>query len=321
MWAEKTYKELLLTAKMKGKTKNRLMKVMKKLGVLDMTITGQSITGLEKTAEVRLRAGISYSQAFQLALEEDAEKLPALYLKHLAANLEHVERSRLRGIIARGLRTLPSLLRDQDFGERLEALIPKILPDVDFEVAINPKIDTKEHTDVCLKLQGNNYRIWLYQFTSRGLPHDIERVLGRRGILPDGIHILCPIKTDVVREKEKLEKRLNRLEKRIDENRRKYESYRNKNCKGAKERLAKVKNAKEELKEIVEKLKEITPIAEADVVPVNGWYFYSDKKIMSFLEKLKATAYGNSKPDSYSEVCQILSEPERYLSQIRFFMK
>jgi len=322
-WAKKTYKEMLSAANIDKKIKSRLRKVLRELKVLDSKMVGGSITGLEKTTEGRGLPGISYSQAFELALkkENDHKILPVLYLKNLAINLKDVDDNKFKGIIARGLRTLPSLLRDRDFAERLKMLIKSHPLRTNFEIKTNASKDTKEHTDVYLTLGGEIFRIWLYQFTPRGLPHDTERVLGKRGEIPLGIHILCPIKTDLMMEREKLERKKGKLKSRAKKYQEEYERCRNKKGKRAKEILEKIKSTNEKMKEIRKRLKKIDPLVKAEAVSINGWYFYSDAKIMELLKHLEAVMSGDKRPDSYHRVCKILSGPERYLGEIRIFQK
>jgi len=321
VWAKTTYSKMLSVTRMQNRLKEKLKQILLDLGIFNHRIVGESITGLEKTSEVGLRSGISYAQAFDLAFNENPKKLPIIYLKQIVVNSEGYNRNKLRGIIARGLRTLPSLLRDRDFAEKLKEMIPQFFPNTKFDISLNPGIDTKEHTDVFLKLRGEIYRIWLYQFTRRGLPHDTERILGKRGELPDGFHILCPIVTEVIMEKEKLMRRKNLLESRIDRYRKKYENYRNKESKGAKKCLKKIEEYKDDLKDVNLKLRRITPLADSEAISLNGWYFYSDKKIENLLTELYMVMIGKNAPDPYSKVYRILSGPEKYLSSIRIFVK
>jgi hypothetical protein len=322
-WAKKTYREMLSAASMDDKIKSRLRKVLRGLNVMNSKVVGESITGLEKTSEGQGLPGITYSQAFEFALEKDKnhEILPVLYLKNLAINLNGVDDNRFKGIIARGLRTLPSLLRDRDFAERLEMLVGSYFPGMSFKIETNAGKDTKEHTDVYLIVGGETFRIWLYQFTPRGLPHDIERVLGKRGEIPSGIHILCPIKTDLMMEREKLERKKGMLESRAKKYREEYERCRNKRGKRAKEILEKIKSTDENLETINKRFKKVNRLARAEAVSINGWYFYSDAKIKELLKNLNAVYLGSKRADEYERVCSILRGPERYLGKIRIFQK
>ena len=87
--------------------------------------------------------------------------------------------------------------------------------DSDVKTYLNSKQDSSDHTDVLLNYMKNEYRIWLYQFSARGLAHDIERLTGKRGELPIGTHIICPLRTEVAIKYGALCKRLSKYKVRL----------------------------------------------------------------------------------------------------------
>lgn len=91
------------------------------------------------------------------------------------------------GIVGRGLRSLPSFLREMDLAYKLSKLFPNA------EISNGPEQDVGEHTDILIKTGSREYRVWSYQDTNRGLDNTAARFCGRRGELPKGYHILCPI--------------------------------------------------------------------------------------------------------------------------------
>jgi len=325
-WAQNTWREQLSAIEVEDKISERLLDVLEEFGLTEKNVTGESVTRLKRTAEDLFIRGldISYSKAFDMAYSENPPKLPILFLRNVASKFDFAAapQERFEGLMARGLRTFPSLLRDRDFGENLQRLFgSEGLSDAELSVVVNPEEDIPQHTDVLLHLRGQDYRLWLYQFTSRGLPHDIERVLGRRGELPKGIHVLCPLKTDLVLNKEKLERRLHWLTSRLASINLKHEKYKNKDCKGAVDCRQTSQQLDSDIKQTEKELKEVSPGADSEICTINGWYFYSEQKIRALIKQIVDVSEKKTRPDSYPDVCRILVAPEKYLGEIRFFSK
>ena len=324
-WAGITWGKQLSTLRSRTEINSRIRSALKKSHLLNQNITGESVTGLKRSAEEQFLKGISisFSRAFNEA-SKSPEKLPCLFLQKLALNFDFKTASKehFEGVVARGLRTFPSLLRERDFGENLERFLRASgLSRKDFNVTIKPEEDISQHTDVLLRLRGCDYRIWLYQFTKAGLPHDMERVLGRRGELPEGLHVLCPLKTVIALEKEKLERRLAWLADRLERKKSRYERYTNKECKGALECGQVSRDIESQIKQTQSKLEKVTAAADLEICTINGWYFYSEKKVERLLKAMYDVSRNKTQPDSYSDVRRILIGPEKYLGDIRFFMK
>lgn len=325
-WAGITWKMQLSTISAESKIIEKLTDVLEKFGLLEKYVTGQSVTKLEKTQEEQFLKGlnISYTKAFALAFSEDPQKLPILFLRNLALNFdfEKATPERFKGLVARGLRTFPSLMRDRDFGENLRRLLEtEGFSETEFSVAVDPEEDIPHHTDVLFHFREKVYRIWLYQLTSRGIPHDVERVLGKRGELPEGIHVLCPLKTDLAAEKEKLEKRLLRLKSRLTNTEERYRAFKKKGCKGALNCQQSMGQIIKDIEKTGSLLNEKSTQANAEVHTSNGWYFYSEDKIKTLIKQTIDVSSSRITPDPYSEVYSIFSAPEKYLSEVRFFSK
>lgn len=324
-WARTTWGEQLSTIRGSIEINSRIRSALRKSRLLNQNITGESVTGLKRSAEEQFLKGIniSYSRAFNEA-SMSPEKLPCLFLQTLALNFDfrRASKEHFEGVVARGLRTFPSLLRERDFGENLERFIKASdLPRKDFNITVKPEEDISRHTDVLLRLSGCDYRIWLYQFTKAGLPHDMERVLGRRGELPEGLHVLCPLKTVIALEKEKLEGRLAWLADRLERKKARYGRYTNKECKGAVECGQVSRDIESQIKQTQSKLEEVSNAADLEICTINGWYFYSEKKVERLLKAIYDVSLNKTQPDSYSDVSRILIGPEKYLGDIRFFLK
>jgi hypothetical protein len=324
-WARITWERQLAAIRGPSEINRRIRSVLRKFHLLNQNITGQSVTGLKRSAEEQFLKGIniSYSKAFDEA-SGNSERLPCVYLRKLALNFDFKNASieHFEGVMARGLRTFPSLLRERDFGENLQRFLKASgLSGKDFSITLNPKEDIEKHTDVLLRLQGLDYRIWLYQFTKAGLPHDMERVLGRRGELPAGLHVLCPLKTLIALEKEKLESRMIWLNDRLDRKESRYKGYTNKTCRGAVKCAQETRDLESAIQQAQGDLGKISVEADLEICTINGWYFYSERKVERLLKSIFAVSRKEAQPHSYSEVQRILIGPEKYLEDIRFFVK
>lgn len=97
------------------------------------------------------------------------------------------EPKQVAGIVGRGLRSLPSFLREMDLAYKLSLLFS------DAEILNGPEQDVGEHTDILIMAGDHEYRLWSYQNTDRGLKNTAERFYGHRGEIPEGYHVLCPI--------------------------------------------------------------------------------------------------------------------------------
>lgn len=96
-------------------------------------------------------------------------------------------KSEIVGTVGRGLRAFPSFLREMDLTYKVSSLIPDAI------VVNGPEQDVGEHTDILIRIHGVNYRMWSYQNFDRGLTNTAQRFYGKRGNIPEGIHVLCPI--------------------------------------------------------------------------------------------------------------------------------
>lgn len=322
VWAKTTWEEQIAAIGAKPDTKESITAILEKLGILTKKIKGECVEKLPQTVEGRFPKGmnITYTKAFDLALIENPEMLPALYLKHLteAFDFHRYPLTTYEGLIARGLRTFPSLLRDRDFAENVDRLIvAEGISRDQFKVINGPKQDVKDHTDVLLEFRNKCYRIWLYQFSERGVQNDIERVVGKRGKLPNGTHILCPLISMEAKEIEKLERRKNSFT-------RSYEKWLSRLSESKGNELQKAKERTEFWKEKL--LKNNIALATISASPkeisvYNGWYFYSDKKVQAAFRRVVELSEGTTKPQDYEEVCRVLREPEKFFGEIRSFSK
>ncbi len=89
--------------------------------------------------------------------------------------------------VGRGLRAFPSFLREMDLTCKIAQFFPEA------EIRNGPEQDIGEHTDIFIKSKENTYRLWSYQNFERGLDNTAQRFYGKRGEVPKGYHVLCPI--------------------------------------------------------------------------------------------------------------------------------
>jgi len=323
VWAETTWKKQLVEVKASSVAKSNLRKALARFGLLKQPITGESVTNLPRTEEGQFPKGlgISYTKAFDSAYSKNPKRLPIVYLLNLVESFDfkNYSEEQFRGLLARGLRTFPSLLRDRDFAENLNLLLQANgSAKKGWTAGVAPDEDVAQHTDVLLKYNGAVFRIWLYQFSFVGLPHDIERILGRRGELPPGNHILCPLDTNLARRLETLEKRVVRFKSRLKDKQAKFERFSNKKCKGA---LECVKGSEQLEKEIAAAEHEINNIQNKEIIIQNGWYFFAESKVASVLKIAHEVSDSKTKPDDYGIVCKTLLGPEEYLGKVQVFSK
>lgn len=104
---------------------------------------------------------------------------------------------KIAGIVGRGLRAFPSFVREMDLAYKLSIL----LPNADCR-RTNSEEDVNDHTDILILCNNEVYRVWSYQSSERGLDNTARRVLGYRGVLKSGKHILCPFSIKNDKEKQ-----------------------------------------------------------------------------------------------------------------------
>ena len=162
-------------------------KILEILEIKDILMNGSSIQHLTGKVDEG-NSGIVYSNIFYSSANKYIT--PAYYLAKMVEAYEKeaiYDEQKMAGKVARGLRAFPSFIREMD----LEYKLGEVLLNV--ESVRNPEQDIRDHTDILIRYDEQEYRVWSYQITPRGLNNTTERLLGKRGELPFGFHILCPI--------------------------------------------------------------------------------------------------------------------------------
>lgn len=317
IWAQSTFEETLLnTNDISSQVSADSLRCFNNLEISGKRVNGYACEGLPKTEEGHTGVNINYTDVFH-ELNELGIFSPVRYLAELVSRHkdEGGSENRLEGFVSRGLRTLTSLLREPDFAESIVQYMSSVKQPA--EIMLNPKQDARDHTDVLLTYRGDTYRIWLFQLSDRGLPHDIERVTGRRGELPSGIHVLCPLRTAYAIEHERIENKYQRTVRRIKDIGEELDSYSERAVKTREhltDRLVTLNNEKKELEREFGKTAARTAL-ELDIV--EGWYFYS----AAYVKLIGEMVCANVKPRAYEEVVSILTAAEKFLSEPRIFEK
>ena len=112
------------------------------------------------------------------------------YLKSIGKPIKKpnwTEERLLLGIVGRGLRTLPSLIRELDLCQKLAERLEGARV-----FRTEPKDDFESHTDLCIETKDKLYRVWSYQNTWRGMSNMHHKFKGKRGELESGYYLLCP---------------------------------------------------------------------------------------------------------------------------------
>jgi len=285
------------------------------LKILNKHVDGYASEGLEKTSEGKNGKLKNYTDIFHEI--EESDFTPARYLYQLVK--EYIDAKadikKLNGFIARGLRTLTSLMREPDFAERIQLKLLSF--DKDTVAKQCPKQDAGDHTDVLLNFKGKVFRIWLFQFSDNGLPHDIDRLTERRGVLPEGIHILCPLKTELADKYNKLRLKESTLIKRLTSKQNEIAKCKERQVMAKEKLTSKFNDYQKGYVKLSDEMKAEKTLMEEELEIVAGWYFYSEKYLDNVCAKLNA----DEPFDIYKEVKDMLMKPREYLNSVRWFEK
>lgn len=189
-WNEYSYEQGLnfcIEAKQNERLFQLTEKILEILEIKDIPMNGFSIQHLTRKVDEGA-SGIVYSNIFY----DSANKYitPVYYLAKMVEAYEKeaaYDEQEMAGKVARGLRAFPSFIREMDLEYKLGETLFNV------ESVRNPEQGIRDHTDILIRYDEQEYRVWSYQITPRGLNNTTERLLGKRGELPFGFHILCPI--------------------------------------------------------------------------------------------------------------------------------
>lgn len=189
IWNNSTYSDGLdycLKIDKQSLTYKLTVEALKLQGLNTKIMNGYSVQGLPYINE--LGTGIVFSEIFWNMTNgfiSPAYYIASIVEKCIERNI--TDKESIAGIVGRGLRALPSFFREVDLARKMSLRYP------DAEVSNGPDQDVKDHTDIMINNDGREYRIWSYQCFDRGLQNTSLRFMGKRGVVPAGYHVLCPI--------------------------------------------------------------------------------------------------------------------------------
>jgi hypothetical protein len=258
---------------------------------------------------------VRFTEAFHNVVSVDSFD-PALYMLELVDMVrkkyhEPIRLPKLEGFIARALRSFASLMRESTFAFELRPMLRGA--DADVEFRSDPDQDSKDHTDILVVFRRSTYRIWVYQFSDNGLPHDMERLAGLRGALPAGTHILCPLKSEPARIKADVVGLIERAEAQVARWRAELEQTK---ARARSVKLAEqIARGEDRLAQLRERLAEAEREIGGTIDERNGFYFYSTKFVRSVADKIIVGAA----PQPYDSVRRMMLAPREYLAEINAF--
>ena len=162
--------------------------VIEAQGLTHRKMDGTCSQGL-KTQEGR--SHVSFSKVFHEGINSDFFT-PATYVADMVKTSMEAGLSEADTVteVGRALRALPSFLREMDLGYSVTGLL--WTSGCNTALESDPEIDSHEKTDALLHVDGHDYRLWSYMVTDRSLENLRQRLMGKRGKLPAGRHVLCP---------------------------------------------------------------------------------------------------------------------------------
>ena len=193
IWKEQNYKQGIDYCSLidkKGKTYEYVVEILNIQKLTAKKMDGDSVTKIPRKEEMKMQ--VSFTDIFWNSTGSFIS--PAYYVA-LIVN-ECIKKGELKidniaGIVGRGLRAFPSFLREMDLANKISIRLSE-----NYSIESNPEQDIKDHTDILIKTDKGEYRVWSYQKSTRGLENISDKFLGKRGEIPDGYHLLCPINID-----------------------------------------------------------------------------------------------------------------------------
>jgi hypothetical protein len=318
-WAATSFKEAFKkhACKYPKKVRNTMQKLLRAefVALANKPMTGWSFEDLPRTQEGATYK-IRFSDAYDCIVKQK-ESDPMLYMLELIKRVlvkypTKPDSQKISGYLARALRSFTSFIRESTF----EHDIRPILEEVDKRTVITsgPDIDAKDHTDIHVVFRKCTYRLWIYQYSNNGIPHDMERVAGLRGVLPPGRHILCPLKSEPARHLGKIKKQILKNQQRnIKLNQ---DLTRAKNGTKKRQKLLEQLQKNENAAQL--KTREQTDIEQSikdNLEEVCGFFFYSG----AFIRSVTSAIILNTKPIPYEEVRRIMIAPRELLGLLTSF--
>ena len=318
-WNQETYEEFVRNHYDK-KIAEAAISVFDELQITDKKMNGSSCEKLPKAEEGTIGLKTTFSEFFHRETENSLFS-PASYLVSILVEAQNrnISRSKYAGILSRGLRSFTSFLREPDLAIQLDDLLKNRISA--YSISLNPKQDSKDHTDILIQTDNLLFRLWLYQFSSRGLPHDIERLTEKRGKLPAGIHILCPLCTQVANDYQEQKDSLLKLEDRIIRKKDKLEHCGAKAFKAKSKLSDEIENLLEEKKQKQYSVDLLKSKKEDELTEIHSWFLYSESNAKRIAEIIINTINNQQRIDTYDHVYNMLTAAEKYIGSNSIFLK
>jgi len=300
--------------------------------ISERKINGKSVEKLKNINEGR-NIKVNMSKIFHKCANNSLNNLPILYLleitKAIINNHKDDWDEKLSGILGRAYRSFPSFLRDFDAKKKLENFFKGIrLVDIEFIIEQSSSIDAKKHADILVhaKLKQNKeiiFYIWLFQFSYRSIINIEERLLGNRGDLQNGVHILAPLNSEFYNKYSKLIRKLETAMKRLLN---KVQIIENKKIteKKRKEIENKIDEYNKKIEEIKNQIEDfILKNAESykKITIIHDWLLYSEDYIKEIGEDIVNISFNQPKLLKYEKLKDIIEKPRKILSDKYIFLK
>lgn len=171
----------------------RTKQTLEEQGLMGRRMDGSCSTGLIKQ-EGRTR--IPFTTVFHNAVDSSFFT-PATYSADIvrACMEQGMSHDTTVRELGRALRALPSFIREMDLDQMVSAKIGEA--GIKVRNLQDAEVDIKGKTDVYVRVTRANgerqaYRLWSYMTTRRSISNLRSRLMGDRGDLPAGLHLLCP---------------------------------------------------------------------------------------------------------------------------------
>ena len=183
-WDSCTYEEDLKNCcDLSDKTQKTTLDILEKQNLISKKMNGKSSQNLIVKED---KIDVIFSYIFSSMGDNIS---PALYIAKIVDEClsKKLDDDLICRIVGRGLRSLPSFIRELDLEEKVLECLPGATS------YRSTAEDVIGHTDVLLHYNKRIYRLWSYQCTEHGLNNTVSRLQGKRGKLRPGIHVLCPV--------------------------------------------------------------------------------------------------------------------------------
>jgi hypothetical protein len=279
-----------------------------------LRITGFAVEGLPRNGEQRTYP-VRFAGGFHDVINED-DFDPVLYMLELTKRVYQLEQlndyEKLAGFLARAFRSLTSFLKEPAFADDLASCLVAL--GVNCQISMSQQEDAEHHTDVKAVIDGKVFRFWIYQCSDNGIPHDIDRVSGRRGKLPEGIHVLCPLHTGKAIQLGTFENRRNRSEDQLCKWEELLAVRANKNTRGYRDLADRIEMKRQEIVDLKAIIANIYRNSGVDII--NGFYLYPKEYVENVARRLTSQ---EMEPDDYNQIHSMMEAPRNYVSELNFF--